>query len=146
MKKRKGMAAGLLRAALSLLLAFGAQTFIGPCLHEDGGRSVCLYAGKMATALGILLFVWAVICLFLKKEAVKSTLAFASLGVSLLTMMLPGGVLPLCGMETMRCHLIMKPSVRILAGLLALLALGECAAYYCRERGSAKREKKEKSL
>ena len=42
--------------------------------------------------------------------------------VSFLIIVLPGRLIPLCMMETMRCHVIMQPAVTVIAVLNIVLS------------------------
>ena len=106
---------------LALIAAIGSQSFLGPCVHEDGSFGACHWAGRMLLGVGGLLAVLALLALVLPKE--RRGLYLAMVPASLLGLMTPGTLIALCGMATMRCRMVMRPAMMILSGLALVLAL-----------------------
>ncbi len=106
---------------LALIMAIGSQSFLGPCVHEDGSFGACHWAGRMLLGVGGLLAVLALLALVLPKE--RRGLYLAMVPASLLGLMTPGTLIALCGMATMRCRMVMRPAMMILSGLALVLAL-----------------------
>ena len=106
---------------LALIMAIGSQSFLGPCVHEDGSFGACHWAGRMLLGVGGLLAVLAVLALILPKERRGLYLAMAP--ASLLGLLTPGTLIALCGMATMRCRMVMRPAMMIISGLALVLAL-----------------------
>lgn len=123
--KKKSFILTVIRTLFAFLLTVGSQTFLQPCVHEDGNFGTCHWAGQVVTCLSLLFLIISLLSLMGKLEKEKKGLALASALLAALCLFVPGYVIPLCMMNTMRCNLIMAPSVRICAGLLILLSILE---------------------
>ncbi|MDO4619025.1 MAG: DUF4418 family protein [Lachnospiraceae bacterium] len=123
--KKRGTVSNLLRLILSLVLAVGCRTFISPCIHEDGNYGTCHYAGEVVLVLGILLTMNALLSLIMKNPGTRRGYAGAASMTGVVTALMPGVVIPLCGMNTMRCTMIMRPAVMLLSGVIIALSLFE---------------------
>ena len=111
----------LIILVLALIAAIGSQSFLGPCVHEDGSFGACHWAGRMLLGVGGQLAVLALLALVLPRE--RRGLYLAMVPASLLSLMTPGTLIALCGMATMRCRMVMRPAMMILSGLALVLAL-----------------------
>ena len=106
---------------LSLILAIGVATVFRPCAaKEDGSWMNCHYAGRNVMWVGIALCVVSLIRLFAK----GGRLAFdiIALLLAVLAMLIPGTLMHLCMMDTMRCVAVMKPAVTVFSALIAAVA------------------------
>ena len=119
MKKQSIPAVILL--ALSLVITAGSQTFLSPCVHEDGAHGVCYPAGQMLLGLGCVLGVLAVLALGLRRARLGVYLGVLPLCV--LGILTPGSLMELCRMSTMRCRMVMQPAMIILFSAALLCAL-----------------------
>ena len=121
MKKRSIPAIVVL--ALALIIAIGSQSFLSPCVHEDGSFGACHWAGQALFGLGCVLGMLAVLALAIPQA--RLGLYISMLPVSLLGLLTPGTLIDLCRMSTMRCRAVMRPAMLILfAAALAVSALG----------------------
>ena len=108
---------------LALIAAIGSQSFLGPCVHEDGSFGACHWAGRALLGVGGLLAVLAVLALLLPR--CREGLCLAMALTSVLGLRVPGPLVSLCGMSTMRCQALMRPAMSVLFALaLAASALG----------------------
>ena len=128
-------------AAVSLLLsaviAFGSVSFLGPCVHEDGSFGPCHWAGQAMLGIGLLLAVLSLTALLVKDGRVRAGILFAAAAAAVLGIFVPGTLINLCGMATMRCRAVMRPAMTLLCVLTAVSSLaGGIAAY--RKAGSGK--------
>ena len=119
--KKSVLPAGIL-LVISLAAAIGSQTFLSPCVHEDGSFGACHWAGQALTGLGCVLAVLAVLALTVRRArfgVYLSAMPLCALGI-----LTPGTLIRLCAMSTMRCRMVMQPAQIILfsAGLLCALA------------------------
>ena len=121
MKKRSISALVIL--LLSVLLAAGSVSFLGPCVHEDGSVGVCHWAGNALCGIGVLLSVQSAAALICREGRTRLGLLLAVLMTAVLGFLIPGTMIGLCGMATMRCRALMQPAARILCGLIAVTAL-----------------------
>lgn len=110
------------QAVLALLMAVGAATFLGPCVHTEGGFGTCHWAGRVLTGLGAAMAVQAVIGMFFADARVREGVSLSMIPVALLAALTPGVVIPLCMMETMRCNAIMRPAMALIAALIGVLS------------------------
>ena len=106
---------------LALVMAIGSQTFLGPCVHEDGSFGPCHWAGRMLLGVGGLLAVLAALALALPKE--RPGLLLAMIPAAVMGLLAPGTLISICGMATMRCRMVMRPAMLILCALMTAAAL-----------------------
>ena len=106
---------------LAIVIAVGAQSFLSPCVHEDGTFGACHWAGQTVTALGLMLGVMAALGLCIR--AARPGLYLGSAAASLLGILTPGVIIDLCRMSTMRCRMVMQPAMIILFSAALLCAL-----------------------
>ena len=107
---------------LSASFAVGMKTFLAACgPHEDGAWMSCHWAEAALFALAVVLTVQAAIRLALRAPGA----ALAMLPVALAAAIVPGGLIPLCMMRTMRCQMVMKPGATVFAVLIAALCAVE---------------------
>ena len=107
--------------ALALIAAIGSQTFLGACVHEDGGFGACHWACRAMLGEGALITAMSILALALKRERAGLYLAMAP--ASLLGLLTPGTLIALCKMPTMRCRMLTQPAMMILFGAMLLASL-----------------------
>ena len=121
-------------AAVALLLsavtAAGSVSFLGPCVHEDGSFGACHWAGQAMLGIGLLLAALSLTALLVKDGRLRAGILFAAAAAAVLGIFVPGTLINLCGMATMRCRAVMRPAVTLLCALTAVSCLaGGIAAY-----------------
>lgn len=105
-------------AAVSILFTIGILTFFAPCgPKEDGTWMLCHWAGRAVAGLSVVITVIALAHLFVKNQ-VKAGLDIAAIPVALLTAILPGNLINLCMMKTMKCHAVTHPATVIFSVLV----------------------------
>ena len=119
MKKQSIPAVILL--ALSLVIAIGSQTFLSPCAHDDGAFVPCHWAGRALLGLGCVLGVLAVLSLMIQRA--RCGVYLSALPLCLLGVLIPGTLIDLCRMSTMRCRMVMQPAMIILFSAALAAAL-----------------------
>jgi len=119
MKKQSIPAVILL--VLSLVAAIGSQTFLSPCVHEDGSFGTCHWAGQVLLGLGCVLGILALFSLLIQRARFGAFLS--AMPVCVMGILTPGTLVDLCHMSTMRCRMVMQPAMIILfsAGLASAL-------------------------
>ena len=120
-QQQRGLIPGIIILLLALIAAIGSQSFLGACVHEDGGFGNCHWSAQMLLGVGVLEVALAAMALIFKKE--RAGLYIAALLSALLGILAPGTLMPLCAMPTMRCRALMQPSMIILFALMAIAAL-----------------------
>ena len=125
MKKEKTLIAGIALLTETLLLTIGVGTFLSPCKEpkEDGSWMYCHYAGTVVCGLAVVLLVMSVLFLLIKNREIKRGVALGILPCTVLTVLIPQRVIPLCMMETMRCHTVFQPAVWILGIMILITAV-----------------------
>ena len=107
---------------LSLVIVTGSQTFLSPCVHEDGAFGPCHWAGQALFGLSIVIAAESVIVLWRKDAGLRRGLYLAMMLTALLGILMPGTLISLCAMESMRCRMIMRPAMLVLYALMLVSA------------------------
>lgn len=82
----------------------------------------CHWAGEALTGLAAVMLILSLLHLVPLRSGTKTGLAIAMIPLAVLVICLPGHLIPLCTMETMRCHTLMQPSVSVIAVLNIVLS------------------------
>lgn len=114
----------LIPSGLSLLLALGSFTVFAACgVKEDGSWMRCHSAQTTVTLCAVLLSVFLVLPAFIRKRALRIVLNGIGIAGSIAVFLIPGKLMPMCMMRTMRCYTLFQPFVRIMAVLVACCCL-----------------------
>ena len=118
---KKQIVPGIIILILSLVIVIGSQSFLSPCVHEDGSLGPCHWAGQALMGLGCVVGILAILSLCVQKArwgTYMSALPVCGLGI-----LTPGTIIDLCHMSTMRCRMVMQPAMIILFSAALLCAL-----------------------
>lgn len=118
---KKQIIPAIVMLIISLIVVIGSQSFLSPCVHEDGSFGPCRGAGQELLGLGCVLGVFAALSLGVKRARLGVYLS--ALPVCALGILTPGTLLDLCRMSTMRCRMVMQPAMMILFSAALLCAL-----------------------
>lgn len=111
----------LIPAALSLVMAVGASTFFRACSKKDDGTWMhCHTAQYGAVVTAVILFVLFLAAAFIKSRTLFLVLSIAGIAGSIAAFLIPGSIVSMCMMDTMRCHAVMKPFIRAMSVLIIL--------------------------
>lgn len=125
MRKKISSIPAALALVLAALLAVGVLTFAGPCIHEDGTTGMCFGASRFAVAAAFAAVAAALVRLVLTSPRIwvmaDSVLALSGVCAAFV----PGTVLPLCMMATMRCNAVMKPFALLMGIGIAILGVAD---------------------
>ena len=121
MKKRVS-APGIICFILSLLMTVLVLTVSHACVHDDGTYSSCHWAGVVSMMLGVVMAVLSAASVLRTGLPALTCTALAAM-VSVLAFLTPGTLVPLCMMAAMRCNAIMRPTVMVLSGIVAVISL-----------------------
>ena len=125
-----------------IILTAGVLTVFRACgPKEDGTFMHCHTVQTDAALLGVTTVILALIAMLVKNRRLAAALHLAAAVLALTAILLPGTILPMCMMNTMRCHSVMKPFVRLLGALLLVLH-GVSAAGALREGVSGGADRK----
>ena len=118
---KKQMIPTMILLVLSLFITIGSQSFLSPCVHEDGSFGPCHWAGQALMGLGCVVGILAILSLCVQKARLGTYMsALPVCGLGILT---PGTLIDLCHMSTMRCRMVMQPAMIILFSAALLSAL-----------------------
>ncbi len=111
-------------AVASLLLALGVATVFSACGAKDDGTWMRCHAAQdavMWVAVGMTAVLAA--AALARRGAVRAVLyALGAIG-SVAAFLVPGTVMPMCMMQTMRCYEVMQPFARIMAVVVFALCI-----------------------
>ena len=114
--------------ALSALFLVGTLTFMKPCAaHEDGSWMSCHWAGQALMGIAALLTALSVMKCVVRGTGAKRGLALSMIPAALLAALLPGSLIDLCMMDTMRCHQVTQPGATVFGCLIAAISLADFA-------------------
>ena len=121
-EKKRCLVPALVTMVLAVLAAAGVKSFAGPCVHEDGSFGPCHWAGQALFGLSIVIAAESVIVLWRKDAGLRRGLYLAMMLTAVLGILMPGTLISLCGMATMRCRALMRPAMMILFALMGVSA------------------------
>ncbi len=88
------------------------------------GYGTCHWAGQALAGLGVVLTAQAVTGMLLGNAKAREGVSLSMIPAALLAALIPGAIIPLCMMETMRCNTTMKPAAILIAALIGVLSVG----------------------
>ena len=118
--KKRSMIPAVIIVLSALAAAAGSRSFLGPCVHEDGTFGPCHWAGQALFGLALLMAAEAVIAAAWKNESIRKGLYIAMVLTAVLGILVPGTLIGLCGMATMRCRALMRPAMTILFAVMGI--------------------------
>ena len=122
-------------------LAAGVMTAFTACeLKEDGTWMHCHGAQQLVFGLGIAITAVSVIMLFLKKKGIRILLGLANIVLAVVTLAVPGGIVSMCMMADMRCHMVMKPFVILMS--IVIIVLTVCSLIFALKKSRTNEKKK----
>lgn len=122
--KRKIGVGDIALLVLSVFFAVGMFTIFAPCgPKEDGSWMVCHWAGNAVKGLAIVLAALSVAHIAFQNGSVKIGLSLAIVPVALFAAIVPGNVISLCMMKTMKCHAVTQPAGIVLSALIIIAAV-----------------------
>ena len=120
----------------TLLLAVTAVFFIGvltafkPCgPMEDGSFMNCHWAGNAVAGIALVMLVIAVIHIIAGERGVKTGLSISLIPMSVLAIIIPGRLISMCMMPSMRCHAVMMPAVIIFSVITIVFAILDAVVF-----------------
>ena len=108
---------------LSAVLLIGVLTVFAPCSpKEDGSWMTCHWAGRIIAGIAGAMVVLELLHALLPNAGIRQGLDLGALILTALAILIPGRLIDLCMMNTMRCHTAMAPAVRVFAILIAAVS------------------------
>ena len=117
----KSIVPAMILLILSIVIIFGSQTFLSPCIHEDGSFGPCHWAGQALLGLGCVVGTLGALSLVAKHA--RQGICLSAIPVCILGILTPGTLIDLCRMSSMRCRMVMQPAMIILFAAALLCAL-----------------------
>lgn len=121
---------------LAAVIAVGAVTVLGPCVHEDGSEAPCSKAGRAVLIDGCVMAALAVLLFFFRKSAIRAVLFVIALCAAVIGILLPGTLFPVCKMDVMHCRMVMQPAMIALFGVAGLISIAGLVSEKVRSRRS----------
>ena len=111
--------------ALGIVFLVGIFSFFGSCPgpKDDGTWMVCHWASRAIGGVAAVMAVVSAIHLFVSDAKMKMGLDIAIIPMALLAAAIPGNIINLCMIATMRCHTIMHPAVIVMSVLMIAAAV-----------------------
>ena len=123
MNKKRIRGIDMVLFLLCLVFAVGMLTFLKTCgAKEDGSFMNCQWAWRAVTGISVLMAIQSFVMIVLRNNGIGEGISISLVLETILALVLPGCVIPLCMMETMRCHAIMKPGVMVFGIIIAVLS------------------------
>ena len=113
----------LFSLVLSAVIAAGSVSFLGACIHEDGGFGACHWAGQALFGIGLLLMAESLFALLCGDSWTRQGIYGSMLLTAILGSLIPGTLIDLCHMATMRCRALMQPAMIILCAIIGMVSL-----------------------
>ena len=121
MESRKLSIVSLVAAVLGLVLAIGVMTAFSACGPKEDGTWMHCHDVQMAIAgCAAVIVVASALAAFLKGKGARIALCLVAIVLCIAVIALPS-IMPMCMMDTMRCHAVMAPFARIVAALAGIL-------------------------
>ena len=118
---KKQLIPAIVLIILSIIVIIGSQSFLSPCVHEDGSFGACHWAGQALLGLGCALGVIGALALCVSRARFGAYLS--AMPLSVLGILTPGTLIDLCHMSPMRCRMLMQPAMIILFSAALLCSL-----------------------
>lgn len=117
--KRNIAISDILLLVLSIAFLIGSRTVFLPCAaQEDGSWMTCHWAGEAVSGLAAVMVVIALLHIIISDAKIKIGLSLAMIPVAILTILVPGTLVHLCMMDTMRCRAVMRPAATVFSVLI----------------------------
>ena len=118
--------------AAAVLFFLGFLTVFSPCAAPDDGTWMsCHWAGmSLRGVAGVLMILEFLHALPVMNAGRKQGLDMAAVCLSVLIFFIPGRLIDICVMKTMRCHTVMIPAAFLCAGLIIILSCIDIYRYY----------------
>ncbi len=110
--------------AVSAFYLIGIRTLFSACgQKEDGTWMSCHWAGQAVTAIAAVLLVISVMRIIISDVKIRTGLSAAMIPTAVSGIFVPGTLVSLCMMDTMRCHTVMRPFVMIMSAAVSVICV-----------------------
>ena len=112
---------GIVQLVCGAVLAIGVSTVFAACGPKDDGTWMHCHDAQMALlGIGVAVAVVGLVSLVAKGDTAKAVLGGAGAVLGIAACLVPGTIVSMCMMDTMRCHAVMKPFAMIMGVLIAI--------------------------
>ncbi|MBQ8922181.1 MAG: DUF4418 family protein [Oscillospiraceae bacterium] len=109
---------------MSAALCAGVKLVFHACAKPAGGMWMhCHDAENAVCGIAAGLAVLSLLMLLIKNGKIAGCIGILTAAGAAAAALVPGHIVKMCMMDTMRCHAVMKPAVIVFSVLIALLAL-----------------------
>lgn len=113
----------LVATVVGLVLVIGVMTVFAACGPKEDGTWMHCHDVQMAiAACGAAITVALTLATFLKGKGARIVLYLAAIVLCIVVLALPS-VMPMCMVDTMRCHAVMAPFARVAAAVAGVLGI-----------------------
>ena len=124
MRKPRATLINLIPTVLYLLLAAGAATVFSACgMKEDGTWMHCHSTQDAVVLCAFILSAILLFHAFLHQRILRVILNVIGVTGAVSIFLIPGNLMPMCMMHTMRCYTLFQPFVRIMSVLICLICI-----------------------
>ncbi len=124
MRKPGRILLSLVPTVLCLLLAAGSATVFSACgMKEDGTWMRCHGAQDTVVLCAFILSAVLLFQAFLHQRILRVILNVIGVTGAVSIFLIPGNLMPMCMMHTMRCYTLFQPFVRIMSVLICLVCI-----------------------
>lgn len=129
MKQHRICATDIILLVINVLFLLGMLFWFGPCDHvkEDGSFMNCHWAGVVLAGTAAVMTVISLAHLLIPDTGMKAGLSAALVPCSVFAFLVPGNLISLCMMNTMRCRSVMTPAAMVCSALVVIAAAVDIA-------------------
>lgn len=129
MKQHRICATDIVLLVINVLFLLGMLFWFGPCDHvkEDGSFMNCHWAGVVLAGTAAVMTVISLAHLLIPDTGMKAGLSAALVPCSVFAFLVPGNLISLCMMNTMRCRSVMTPAAMVCSALVVIAAAVDIA-------------------
>ncbi len=114
----------LFNLIVAVVLSVGVMTIFEACaLQDDGTWMNCHYAQLYIFYIAIAISSFSLAYMFIKSKIVKLIIDIIIIFLAILQTLVPGNIIALCSLYSMRCYTVMKPFSIIMGVILVLLSI-----------------------
>ncbi len=136
MRKSERILVNLIPTVLYLLLAAGSATVFSACgLKDDGTWMHCHSTQDTVVLCAFILSAVLLFHAFLHQRIPRMILNGIGLAGAVSIFLIPGNLMPMCMMHTMRCYTLFQPFVRFMTVLICFVSIVNIIRLYKRKKG-----------
>ena len=124
MKSRLSYILGIAAALVSIFLMLGIKLIFPACgMHDDGTYSSCHTASQVIWWMALAMAVIWILFTIINNRIISTVISGVSILAGIFCALIPGTIVNLCMMPTMRCQSTMKPFVIACGAVVAVLSI-----------------------